>query len=218
MLTVALQSGSNGNCIYVEAGGKKLLFDAGISGKQAAVRLAAKGRDIHECDALILSHEHIDHVSGAGIFQRKFKVPVYCTRPTYRETKKRVGPIDNVHFFEAGATLEFGGVRVHSLSTPHDGVDSLCFIVEHERRRLGIFTDLGHPFPGLQTALEAVDAAYLESNYDPDMLWNGTYTEWAKQRIAGEGGHLSNDEAADLTKAAISPRLKWLSVAPQPRK
>lgn len=213
MLTVALQSGSNGNCIYVEAGGAKLLFDAGISGRQAATRLASQGREIDECDALILSHEHSDHVCGAGIFQRKFGLPVYATRATYAETKKRYGSIEGVRFFAAGDTLEFGPVRVHTISTPHDGVDTVCFVVEHECRRLGIFTDLGHPFTALREALSAVDAAYLESNYDPDMLWNGSYTPWAKARIAGEGGHLSNEDAADLAKAVISPRLKWLSVA-----
>ena len=161
MLTCSLQSGSNGNCIYVEAGDTRLLFDAGISGKQASVRLASRGREIQDCTALILSHEHIDHVSGAGIFQRKFKLPVYCTRPTYRETKKRIGSIDDVHFFESGDTLTFGDVRVHTIRTPHDGVDVVCFVVEHERRRLGIFTDLGHPFPALGEAMGSVDAAYL---------------------------------------------------------
>ncbi|HWL93326.1 MAG TPA: MBL fold metallo-hydrolase [Phycisphaerae bacterium] len=214
MLTVSLQSGSNGNCIYVEAGDVRLLFDAGISGKQAAVRLAARGRDIHECTALILSHEHSDHVCCAGIFQRKFKLPVYCTRSTYRETQRVIGPIEGVRFFDSGDTLEFGSVRVHTLRTPHDGVDSVCFMVEHEGKRLGIFTDLGHPFAALRGALASVDAAYLESNYDPDMLWNGGYTPWAKARIAGDSGHLSNDEAADMTKTAISSsKLKWLSVA-----
>lgn len=213
MLTMSLQSGSNGNCIYVEAGDVRLLFDAGISGKQASLRLASRGRDICECDALILSHEHTDHVSGAGVFQRKFGIPVYCTRPTYLETKKRIGSIDQVRFFESGQSLSFGDVQVHTIRTPHDGVDVVCFIIEHECRQLGIFTDLGHPFPALADALGQVDAAYLESNYDPDMLWNGSYTQWAKERIAGSGGHISNDEAAELTRNSMSARLKWLAVA-----
>lgn len=213
MLTVALQSGSNGNCIYVEAGDARLLFDAGISGSQAAVRLASCGREIRDCTALILSHEHSDHTRCAGIFQRKFGLPVYCTRPTYQATKQRVGAIDGVRFFESGDTLTFGDVRVYTIHTPHDGVDVVCFIVEHEHRRLGILTDLGHPFPALREALASVDAAYLESNYDPHMLWNGSYAEWTKARIAGNGGHLSNDEAADLTRSVTPARMKWVSVA-----
>ncbi|MFQ5410816.1 MAG: MBL fold metallo-hydrolase [Phycisphaerae bacterium] len=213
MITFSLQSGSNGNSIYVEAGGVRLLFDAGISGKQAALRMAEHGREIRDCDALILSHEHIDHVKCAGIFQRKFGLPVYCTGPTYGETERRIGPIERVHRFESSETLAFGDVRVHTIRTPHDGVDSVCFVVEHERRKLGILTDLGHPFPALRDALAEVDAAYLESNYDPEMLWTGSYPEHLKHRIAGDGGHISNEESAELTKTCVRSCLKWIAVA-----
>ncbi|MFQ5429472.1 MAG: MBL fold metallo-hydrolase [Phycisphaerae bacterium] len=213
MITFSLQSGSNGNSIYVEAGSARLLFDAGISGVQAETRMAAHGRDIRDCDALILSHEHIDHTRCAGVFQRKFGLPIYCTAPTYRRTYKRLGAVRDVRHFSAGDSLTFGDVRVHTLRTPHDGVDTVCFIVEHDGSRLGVFTDLGHPFPALRTALREVNAAYLESNYDPDMLWSGSYPEDLKQRISGKGGHLSNDEAARLTRDCARRGLKWLAVA-----
>lgn len=213
MLTFSLQSGSNGNCIYVEAGDQRLLFDAGISARQASLRMTAHGREIRDVDALILSHEHIDHIRGAAIFQRKFSMPVFCTQKTHHQTELRIGTLANPRYFVAGQTLTFGDVRVHTIRTPHDGVDAVCFVVEHGDRRLGIFTDLGHPFAGLRDALSAVDAAYLESNYDEEMLWNGTYSEWTKHRIAGSGGHLSNDEAADLAARCTKPCLKWLAVA-----
>jgi hypothetical protein len=175
VLTFSLQSGSNGNSIYVEADGARLLFDAGISGTQAALRMAAHGREIRDCQALILSHEHSDHTSCAGIFHRKFGLPVYCTKATYRARQRQLGTVNDVRHFDPGQTLAFGKVRVHTVPTPHDARDTVCFVIEHGHKRLGIFTDLGHPTPAIRSALAEVDAAYLESNYEPDMLWSGSY-------------------------------------------
>ena len=213
MITFSLQSGSNGNSIYVEADGTQLLFDAGISGKQAALRMAAHGREIRDCQALILSHEHSDHTYCAGIFHRKFGLPIYCTKATHRARRRQLGALNDVRYFDAGQTLTFGEVRVHTVRTPHDAEDTVCFVIEHGHKRLGIFTDLGHPTRAVRSALAEVDAAYLESNYEPDMLWSGPYPEDLKRRIAGRGGHLSNDEAAKLAKEAVKPKLKWIAVA-----
>jgi len=213
VLTFSLQSGSNGNSIYVEADGARLLFDAGISGTQAALRMAAHGREIRDCQALILSHEHSDHTSCAGIFHRKFGLPVYCTKATYRARQRQLGTVNDVRHFDPGQTLAFGKVRVHTVPTPHDARDTVCFVIEHGHKRLGIFTDLGHPTPAIRSALAEVDAAYLESNYEPDMLWSGSYPEDLKRRIAGAGGHLSNEEAAKLARETVKPKFKWIAVA-----
>jgi phosphoribosyl 1,2-cyclic phosphodiesterase len=213
MVTFSLQSGSNGNSIYVEAGDVRLLFDAGLSGREADARMALHGRDIRACQALIISHDHTDHVCGAGVYHRRFGMPVYITRAAYNAVGRQIGPIRDVRHFAAGDALQFGDVTVHTLRTPHDGLDTVCFVVEHDGRRLGIMTDLGHPFPALAAALRQVDAAYLESNYDPHMLRNGRYTEHLKRRIAGNGGHLSNDEAADLVRHMEGGKLRWLAAA-----
>ncbi|MCG8406045.1 MAG: MBL fold metallo-hydrolase [Phycisphaerales bacterium] len=213
MITFSLQSGSNGNAIYVEAGDAKLLFDAGISGRQAALRMAAHGREISDCDALILSHEHADHTRAAGVYQRKFDLPIYCTERTFLETRRRIGKLGEPVHFSAGETLAFCDTRVHTIPTPHDGIDPVGFVVEHAGKKLGILTDLGHPFHGLRDVLSELDAMYLESNYDPEMLWSGTYPERLKRRISGHGGHLSNEEAAILVRDCIKPRFKWLAVA-----
>jgi phosphoribosyl 1,2-cyclic phosphodiesterase len=213
MITFSLQSGSNGNAIYVEAGAVKLLFDGGISGRQARARMAARGRDIREVDALILSHDHRDHVQAAGIYQRKFGLPIYVTRRTFQAVEYDVGRVRNVRFFRAGDSLAFNGIVVHTIRTPHDAVDGVVFVVEHEGKRLAILTDLGHPFAGLQHVLEAVDAAYLESNYDPQMLAEGPYPGWLKTRIAGSGGHLSNPEAAELLRGCGRRRPRWVAIA-----
>ncbi|MGE3181824.1 MAG: MBL fold metallo-hydrolase [Phycisphaerae bacterium] len=212
MLTFSLQTGSNGNAVYVEADGKRLLFDAGISGRQAKLRMAAHGRCMHQLDALIISHDHSDHVKHAGVFQRLFRVPIYCTEPTFQACRWRIGKVSHVNHFVAGQTLEFGPtVRVHTISTPHDAVDGVCFVVESSAGRLGIFSDLGHPFLQLRAALESVDAAYLESNYDPQMLADGPYPQATKDRIRGDGGHISNHEAAGLL-AGLGKRLQWAAL------
>ncbi len=213
MITFSLQSGSNGNSIYVEAEGVKLLFDAGISGVTAERRLAAHGRDIRDVDALIVSHEHSDHVSCAGVYHRKYGLPVYMTKPTFRASARRLGAIDGVKYFDAGRSLCFSGVTVHTIRTAHDAVDGVAFVVECGKRRLGILTDLGHPFAGLQEMLESVDAAYLEANYDPHMLERSDYPYALKRRISGQGGHISNDEAASLLVSCSRKRPKWIAVA-----
>jgi len=215
MLTFSLQSGSNGNAIYVEADGVKLLFDAGISGVAAQRRMAEHGRDIRDVDALIISHEHRDHVVCLGVYQRKFGLPVYITPATLTAAKRwcHLGRLTDIRTFQSGDALSLGRVTVHTIRTPHDAVDGVAFVVECDGKRLGILTDLGHPFRGLRQALESVDAAYLECNYDPDMLESGDYPWPLKQRIRGAGGHLSNDEAADLSRTCGRRRPKWISVA-----
>jgi phosphoribosyl 1,2-cyclic phosphodiesterase len=211
MNLISLQSGSNGNCIYVEAGGVRLLFDAGISGKQAAGRLSRAGGDIGRVDALIISHDHADHVRCAGIYQRKFGVPIYVTEKTLRAARSShdLGTLHEVSHFRSGGSLRFGRVQVETLPTPHDGADGVAFIVDDGRSRLGIFTDLGHVYEDLEGALSSVDAALIESNYDPDMLRSGSYPRYLKSRIAGPHGHLSNIESAELV-ARSGVRLRWV--------
>ncbi len=121
MRCISLQSGSNGNCIYVEADGVRLLFDAGISGMQVRERLAQYGRDPQGLDALLISHDHIDHARNMGIYHRKFGVPVYVTAKTYQAARRyRPGEIRDPQHFGAGETLRFGKVSVETVRTPHD--------------------------------------------------------------------------------------------------
>jgi len=212
MITFSLQSGSNGNAIYVEAAGVRLLIDAGISGKLAEGRMRLRRRDARGLDAVLISHDHIDHVRSAGVFQRKFKAPLYMTRKTHMAVSCDLGPLTDVHYFKAGQTLRFDSVVVHTLPTPHDAVDGVAFVVESQGKRLGILTDLGHPFDGLRDLLPTLDAAYLESNYDPHLLATGPYPAWLQARIRGAGGHLSNDESARLIHTA-GRKLQWAVLA-----
>lgn len=211
MKIISLQSGSNGNCFYVEAGDVSLLFDAGISGKQAEDRLAEHGRDIRNVNALFISHDHSDHTRCLGVFQRKFNLPVYITRPTLLAVQmyQKIGRLERVRIFTAGSSQSFGSVTVHTIPTPHDSVDGVMFVIEDAEHRVGILTDLGSPFPELRALLPTLDAVVIESNYDEAMLASGPYPEHLKRRISGDGGHLSNLEAAQLLQQHASQRLQW---------
>jgi len=214
MQVISLQSGSNGNCIYVEAGGVRLLFDAGISGIQVKERLALHGRNPIGVDAVLISHDHVDHSRSMGILHRKFGLPIYATAKTYRAANRYgLGEIADFRHFRSGETLRFGNVVVETIPTPHDGVDGVVFVVDDGQHRLGILTDLGHVFADLEAVIGSLDAVLLESNYDPEMLANGTYPDWLKERIEGPGGHISNFEAAELVLAAASKRMKWACLA-----
>ena len=214
MLAICLQSGSNGNCVYVESDGVGLLLDAGISGVQAERRLAQFGRDIRQVRAVIISHDHKDHIRCAGVYQRKFGLPVYVTAKTLAAACRwqSLGALAEVRHFTAGQCLTLGRMTVETIPTPHDGADGVVFVVACRGKRLGVFTDLGHVFADLRKAVRSVDAALLESNYDPEMLERGPYPAFLKGRIKGPGGHVSNEESAELLLSA-GGRLKWACLA-----
>lgn len=210
MKIISLQSGSNGNCIYVEANGVKLLFDAGISGIQVAERLAKHSRDVNAVDAVLISHDHIDHSRHMGVLHRKFGLPIYATTKTYLAAKRyALGDISDLRHFQSGERVEIGNVVVETIPTPHDAEDGVVFVVDDGKHRLGILTDLGHVFNGLADVIASLDAVLLESNYDPDMLANGSYSESLKKRITGPAGHISNFEAAELLLGSAATRMKW---------
>jgi phosphoribosyl 1,2-cyclic phosphodiesterase len=214
MRVIALQSGSNGNCIFVEAAGVRLLFDAGISGVTVQQRLAAHGVDIRTVQALLISHDHGDHVRSMGTLHRQFRLPLHITEPTLAAAVRfnRLGKFKDVRHFSAGATFRIRDVTIETIPTPHDAVDGVGFVVDDGQTRLGILTDLGHAFTGLAELIESLDAVIIESNYDPQMLAKSTYPEPLKQRIRGPGGHLSNEEAAQLL-AGSGQRLRWACLA-----
>ncbi len=215
MRFISLQSGSNGNCFYVETKSTRLLIDAGISARQAACRLAATGREIQAVDALFISHDHSDHARSMGTYHRRFDVPVYATEKTLQaiHRRSRQGVLREVHTFRSGSNIHFRELTIESVCTPHDGVDGVAFIIDDGLCRLGIFTDLGHVFAGLAECIETLDAIVIESNYDSQMLEHGPYPADLKNRIRGPGGHLSNLEAAELLATLNQNNLQWVCLA-----
>jgi phosphoribosyl 1,2-cyclic phosphodiesterase len=209
--TVALASGSNGNSVWVETPDARLLFDAGVSGKHLAARAAARGVDLDRIDGLILSHDHSDHTSGAGVIHRRHGIPIHATQGTWASIHRRMGRARALTFV-AGETLRFGKTVVETIPTPHDGTDGVCFVVTHGGLRLGVLTDLGHPFGRLLDAFGTLDGAFLEANYDPEMLRTGPYPLQLQERIAGDGGHLSNGECVEIAREAANGRLRWLAL------
>ncbi len=214
MIAISLQSGSNGNCLYVEASGKRLLFDAGICGALAEKRLAAFGREMRGINALIISHDHADHVRYAGVFQRKYGIPLYASEATLEAAlcKYRLGPLRDVHYFRTGGEIKFGRITVETIPTAHDGTDGAAFVISSGGKRLGVLTDLGHPFRGLGEVVSSLHGVFIESNYDPEMLAGGSYPASLKRRIRGPRGHLSNIEAAEVL-ASYGGRLEWACLA-----
>lgn len=215
MRVIPLQSGSSGNCLYVESGGVRLLFDAGLSAAQVTERLGALSLTPRAASALFISHDHYDHVRCAGVYARAFDVPLYITERTYDASRRAVKPTRKmaVQHFRSGSAVKIGHVTVETIRTPHDAADGVVFVVDDGKHRLGICTDVGHVFDDLKSVVGRVDGLFLESNYDETMLANGPYPARLKARISGSRGHISNREAAELVAASASDRLQWLYLA-----
>jgi phosphoribosyl 1,2-cyclic phosphodiesterase len=213
MEVISLQSGSAGNCVFVRSGETRLLFDAGISASSAEMRLADYGYNIRDCDGLVLSHEHSDHISGVGVLHRKFDLPVYATLRTWNATRAKpsTGCIGSPNYFESGKSFRIGSLRIETLRTPHDAIEGVCFVIEdiESGQRFGLLTDLGHVFSGLQEMIGTLDAVLIESNYDESMLRQGPYPQRLKDRISGKRGHISNKDAAELLNACDADKLQW---------
>ena len=214
MEVITLQSGSSGNCVFVRSGDTCLLFDAGISGSKAESRLAEFGYDIRDCRAVIVSHEHCDHICGIGAFHRKFGLPVYANLRTWNATRAKpsTGFIGSPNHFVSGTHFQIGSLRIEPLRTPHDAVEGVCFVIEDIDcgQRFGLLTDLGHVFRGLQKVIGTLDAVLIESNYDDLMLRQGPYPQRLKDRITGKGGHISNNDAAELLDGCAASQLQWV--------
>ena len=212
MQVIPLQSGSTGNCYYVESNSTRLLIDAGISPRQAKLRLQSYDRDIAAVDGLLITHNHSDHCRFVGEYCLMYDLPVYLTGPTLAALKSAVqlSLRPNAICFHAGSSLEIGDFRIHSIPTPHDAAGGVAYVIENSGRRLGILTDLGHAFDGLRQVLGTLDAVVIESNYDESLMASSRYPAHLKRRIRGAGGHLSNTDSARLIHQHASPQLQWV--------
>ena len=194
-----LFSGSSGNAILVSTDDTYILVDAGMSCKKVVEALTVVGVNPYDLQAVLITHDHSDHISALDVFTRKFSIPVFATSATWRgihasEKKPHSPELD--HEIVTGEKLRIGGIDILAFDTPHDAKGSCGYRFETSRYKVAIATDIGYMTPVIFEHLRGCDGILLEANYDKDMLWNGAYPYYLKQRIAGNGGHLCNDDCA----------------------
>ncbi len=208
-----LASGSEGNCVLVEdSNGVAILVDAGISMRRISDCLNQVGRDIAGIKAMVISHEHSDHLRGAAVIARRKDVPIYASEGTISLIKRHLP--DYTRFISLnGCTLEFGDMKIKAFPVSHDASETHGFVITEGDERLVIATDLGHVDMVTLDNLRDSDTLILESNHDVDMLLNGPYPWDLKQRIRGQAGHLSNEQAAEALTKVAAPRLKRVVLA-----
>lgn len=197
-----LASSSAGNSTFVASGCTRILVDAGLSRKTTFERLAAIGERPQELDAILISHEHVDHVSGLARIAASLRIPVYISRltaPAIAWGDDR----PELRLFEAGQSFRIGDIEVRSFTVPHDAADPVGFCLEAGGVKLGIVTDLGYIPGSVRFHLRGTHFLILESNHDLDMLKVGPYPWSVKQRVMGRRGHLSNDLAADFIREGL---------------
>lgn len=193
----SIYSGSSGNCLFVNSNHTKILIDAGVSCKKVCEGLESVGASITDIDAILVTHEHSDHIQGIGTISQKFDIPVYANLETWNAMEKQRAKIaeKNIHIFENDKDLELNDLTIHPFSTPHDAANPCGFNIHNGAKRLSIATDIGHMDNQLISQLYDSSFVFLEANYDPEILKASKYPYPLKQRISGPHGHLSNDTA-----------------------
>lgn len=195
----SLASGSSGNCGLLCLGGTYILVDLGVSVRRLTALLSGLGLEISDLAAVLLTHEHIDHVKGLATFIKRHSVPLYTSIGTAEAVLEKF-PQAQPHLrpFYSGAAFTIGGVKVTAFPTPHDAAESTGYCFEADGIRLGYATDLGFVPTPVRQALSGCGTVVLESNHDPELLRNGPYPYALQQRVAGPRGHLSNPDCARL--------------------
>jgi phosphoribosyl 1,2-cyclic phosphodiesterase len=209
LFITSLNSGSNGNCYYVGNDTEAVLIDAGISCRETETRMKRLGLSISIVKAIFVSHEHADHISGIRVLSKKYQLPVYITSPTLSSC----GVIIEKHLirsFDPHKAVSIGRLSVKAFPKFHDASDPHSFIVSGNEINIGIITDVGNSCKQVIRYFKKCHAAFLEANYCNDMLANGSYPYYLKQRISSDHGHLSNDQALELFIKHRSPQLSHL--------
>ena len=208
----SLGSGSKGNATLIEAGAKesdtRILLDCGFSVVEVENRLARLKRKPDFITAIVITHEHSDHVVGAGRLSRKYKIPVWLTVGTWLACKDK--DFFETHFIDSHSDLIINDLQLHPFPVPHDAREPCQFVFSDGKSRLAIVTDLGSYTPHILSHLNQLDALLLECNYDEQMLLNGKYPYALKQRVSGRIGHLDNNQATRLLEKLDIGRLKHI--------
>ena len=206
LLMCPLFSGSKGNATYIEAGGVRLLVDAGVSARRLETALKERGCDPAALDGILITHEHADHIGGLDVFAAKYGTKIFTNAETWAEVAPRLTRVPAAQRIVVQTNSDFciGRLNVETYEKPHDAVRSLGFGFYHNGVRGAVITDLGHMPQKLLSRLMGCRLLLLESNYDEQMLLYGKYPDYLKKRILGRRGHLSNKECGESLKSLIA--------------
>jgi phosphoribosyl 1,2-cyclic phosphodiesterase len=205
----SLNSGSNGNCYYVGNASEAVLIDAGISCRETERRMKRLGLTMDKVKAIFISHEHSDHIRGLEVLSKKYSLPVYITEKTMLNGGLQLHA-PSVRVFDDTASVSIGGLSVNAFLKYHDAIEPHSFMITCNEIRIGVFTDIGVPCDRLIHHFQQCHAAFLEANYDEQMLEQGRYPIFLKRRIRGGKGHLSNKQALELFKTHRPPFMSHL--------
>jgi phosphoribosyl 1,2-cyclic phosphodiesterase len=209
LLISSLNSGSNGNCYYIGNQHEAVLIDAGISCRETEKRIARSGLQFKKIKAVFISHEHTDHIRGAEFIARKYQIPVYISTGTY--IKSRLNLAENlIRHFDAYTPVQIGTLTINAFPKLHDASEPHSFTVAGNGITIGVITDLGVACDHVIRNFSQCHAAFLEANYDEEMLENGRYPLFLKNRIRSDQGHLSNMQSLELFTTHKSPLMSHL--------
>ena len=213
-LTVCvLASGSKGNSIFISDGSTSILVDAGLSGIEIERRLGSRGLSPESLDAIIISHEHTDHIQGAGVLSRRFDLPVYINKKTLQAASSQIGnPCEYINF-ECGCSFMINTLTLHPFSISHDAADPSAFTISKNGKKIGIATDLGIATAMVKEHLKECALLILEANHDTELLVNGPYPWPLKQRVKSRTGHLSNADTQALLNEIKHDKLQYVILA-----
>jgi phosphoribosyl 1,2-cyclic phosphodiesterase len=205
----SLNSGSNGNCYYIGNEKEAVLVDVGISCREIERRMKRLNLCMQKIKAVFISHEHTDHIRGLHSLVKKYSLPVYITTATLRFSRLYF-KTDVTRNFVPHQIISVGELQITAFPKLHDASDPYCFTVSYNNIKVGVFTDIGLPCEQVITHFKQCHAAFLEANYDDEMLDSGSYPFHLKRRIRGERGHLSNKQALELFKRHRPPFMTHL--------
>ncbi len=210
----SLYSGSSGNSLFVQGNETRILVDAGVSAKKITEALDSINVDIKTINAIIVTHEHIDHIKSLGTLAKKYGIPVYANLGTWNgiDNESAVMPIENKNYFKIGQEFEIGDLKINSFSTSHDAMDSCGFSIKNANKKISIATDLGEMTKEVLDNIKNSKFLLLESNYDPEVLKFCSYPYNLKTRISSKRGHLSNNEAGQTISKLIEHGLERVTL------
>lgn len=206
----SLYSGSTGNCLFVESDHTKLLIDAGVSAKKITSALSSFAIDVQDIDAILVTHEHSDHVQSLGTLSKKYNLPVFANRQTWdaMPTQKDKIVEKNQKIYRPFEKFEIGDICIEPFAIPHDAANPCGFNLFCEKAKMSVATDLGHMTNQILQKLEGSNFLMLEANYDPEVLKSGPYPYPLKTRILGPNGHLPNELAGKTISHLLPTGLK----------